>query len=84
MIEKIIFPVHFSGSAMFGSEVTLLHACDLVSHSGFELNMRSLQTNMSIWYSSPYVGPYLSLDSRLAMSPFERMRAGICGRKCDV
>lgn len=55
MIEKILFPVDFSPScaamatyvkraaAVFGSQVTLLHVCDLASHNGFELYLRSLQ-----------------------------------------
>jgi nucleotide-binding universal stress UspA family protein len=56
MIEKILFPVDFSPSCaamatyvrraadMFGSRVTLVHVCDLASHNGFELYVRSLQT----------------------------------------
>jgi nucleotide-binding universal stress UspA family protein len=55
MIENILFPVDFSPScvaigayvkraaAIFGSRVTLLHVCDLASHNGFELYLRSLQ-----------------------------------------
>ena len=55
MIEKILFPVDFSLSSaamaayvkrvsgMFGSEVKLLHVCDLESHNGFELYVRSFQ-----------------------------------------
>jgi nucleotide-binding universal stress UspA family protein len=55
MIKKILFPVDFSAScfamasyvkraaAMFGSQVTLVHVCDLASHNGFELYVRSLQ-----------------------------------------
>lgn len=55
MIEKILFPVDFSLSSaamaadvkrvsgMFGSEVTLVHVCDLESHNGFELYLRSFQ-----------------------------------------
>jgi len=55
LIEKILFPVDFSAScsamsafvkraaAMFGSEVTLLHVCDLSSCNGFELYVRPLQ-----------------------------------------
>ena len=55
MIENILFPVNFSPScvaiaayvkraaAIFGSRVTLLHVCDLQSHNGFELAVRSLQ-----------------------------------------
>jgi nucleotide-binding universal stress UspA family protein len=54
MIEKILFPVAFSPScvtmsthvkraaAIFGSQVTLVHVCDLASHNGFELYVRSL------------------------------------------
>lgn len=53
MFEKILFPVDFSPScsamaryvkrvaAMFGSRVTLVHVCDLASHNGFELYVRS-------------------------------------------
>jgi len=52
MIERILFPVDFSPScaamaayvkraaAMFGSQVALVHVCDLASHNGFELYMR--------------------------------------------
>jgi nucleotide-binding universal stress UspA family protein len=55
MIENILFPVDFSPScvaiaayvkraaAIFGSRVTLLHVCDLGSHNGFELYVRSPQ-----------------------------------------
>jgi nucleotide-binding universal stress UspA family protein len=55
MIENILFPVDFSrsciamapfvkrASAIFGSRVTLLHVCDLASHNGFELYVRSVQ-----------------------------------------
>jgi len=55
MIERILFPVDFSPScaamaayvkraaAMFGSQVTLVHVCDLASHNGFELYMRAPQ-----------------------------------------
>jgi nucleotide-binding universal stress UspA family protein len=55
MIKNILFPVDFSPScvaiaayvkraaAIFGSRVTLLHVCDLRSHNGFELAVRSLQ-----------------------------------------
>jgi nucleotide-binding universal stress UspA family protein len=55
MIEKILFPVDFSTSsvgmaayvkrvaALFGSQVSLLHVCDLESHNGFELYVRSFQ-----------------------------------------
>ncbi len=54
-IQKILFPVDFSPSStamapyvkrvagLFGAEVTLVHACDLASHSGFELYVRSPQ-----------------------------------------
>jgi nucleotide-binding universal stress UspA family protein len=54
LIEKILFPVDFSAScsamsafvkraaAMFGSEVALLHVCDLSSYNGFELYVRTL------------------------------------------
>src|SRR5215469_11714411 len=52
MIEKILFPVDFSPACVgmagfvkraahiFGSRVTLVHACDLASHNGFELLVR--------------------------------------------
>src|ERR1700751_3074961 len=55
MIENILFPVDFSSSclaiaayvkraaAIFASRVTLLHVCDLASHNGFELYVRSPQ-----------------------------------------
>jgi nucleotide-binding universal stress UspA family protein len=55
MIQNILFPVDFSPScvamaayvnraaAIFSSNVTLLHVCDLASHNGFELAVRSLQ-----------------------------------------
>jgi nucleotide-binding universal stress UspA family protein len=55
MIEKILFPVDFSQScvaiapfvkraaAIFQSRVSLLYVCDLLSHNGFELYVRSLQ-----------------------------------------
>jgi nucleotide-binding universal stress UspA family protein len=55
MIERILFPVDFSpvsaamatyvkrAAAIFGSQVTLVHVCDLASHNGFELYLRSLQ-----------------------------------------
>lgn len=55
MINKILFPVDFSPSStamapyvrrvanLFGSEVTLVHVCDLESHNGFELSVRSPQ-----------------------------------------
>lgn len=55
MIENILFPVDFSAAcvgmaayvkrvaAIFHSRVTLLHVCDLESHNGFELSLRSLQ-----------------------------------------
>jgi nucleotide-binding universal stress UspA family protein len=53
MIEKILFPVDFSPSSVamasyvkraadvFGARVTLVHVCDLTSHNGFELSVRS-------------------------------------------
>ena len=53
MIRKILFPVDFSDScvamaayvkraaAIFGAEVTLAHVCDLSSHNGFELYVRT-------------------------------------------
>src|SRR6266581_793673 len=52
MIRKILFPVDFSPSctamatyvqraaALCGATVSLLHVCDLASHSGFELYAR--------------------------------------------
>jgi nucleotide-binding universal stress UspA family protein len=55
MIDRILFPVDFSPSCasmapfvqraatLFGSSVTLLHVCDLMSHDGFELYVRSPQ-----------------------------------------
>jgi nucleotide-binding universal stress UspA family protein len=55
MIKQILFPVDFSPScvaiadyvkraaAIFSSRVTLLHVCDLASHNGFELAVRSFQ-----------------------------------------
>jgi nucleotide-binding universal stress UspA family protein len=55
MIENILFPVDFSPSsvaiaayvkraaAIFGSHLPLLHVCDLASHNGFELSVRSPQ-----------------------------------------
>lgn len=55
MIEKILFPVDFSQScvaiapfvkraaSIFRSSVSLLFVCDLLSHNGFELYVRSLQ-----------------------------------------
>lgn len=55
MIDRILFPVDFSPSCasmatfvqraatLFGSSVTLLHVCDLMSHNGFELSVRSPQ-----------------------------------------
>jgi nucleotide-binding universal stress UspA family protein len=55
MINKILFPVDFSSSStamapyvrrvadLFGSDVTLVHVCDLESHNGFELSVRSPQ-----------------------------------------
>jgi nucleotide-binding universal stress UspA family protein len=55
VIENILFPVDFSPSCVaiaayvkraaeiFGSRVTLLHVCDLQSHNGFELAVRSPQ-----------------------------------------
>jgi nucleotide-binding universal stress UspA family protein len=55
MIENILFPVDFSPScvgmaayvkrvaALFSSRVTMLHVCDLASHNGFELYLRTLQ-----------------------------------------
>jgi nucleotide-binding universal stress UspA family protein len=55
MIENILFPVDFSSecvgmaayvkhvAALFNSHVTLLHVCDLASHNGFELYLRTLQ-----------------------------------------
>jgi len=55
MIQKILFPVDFSPSStamgpyvrraadLFGAEVTLVHVCDLESHNGFELYVRSPQ-----------------------------------------
>jgi len=55
MIDNILFPVDFSQSciaispfvkraaSMFQSRVSLLYVCDLVSHNGFELYVRSLQ-----------------------------------------
>ena len=54
-IQKILFPVDFSPSStamalyvkrvadLFGAEVTLVHVCDLASHSGFELYVRTPQ-----------------------------------------
>ena len=53
MINKILFPVDFSPSStamapyvsrvadLFGSQITLVHVCDLESHNGFELSVRS-------------------------------------------
>ena len=55
MIDRILFPVDFSPSCasmapfvqraatLFRSSVTLLHVCDLTSHDGFELYVRSPQ-----------------------------------------
>jgi nucleotide-binding universal stress UspA family protein len=55
MIKNILFPVDFSQSciamapfvkraaALLGARVTLLHCCDLTSHNGFELYVRSAQ-----------------------------------------
>jgi len=55
MIAKILFPVDFSPACsamaayvkraadMFGARVTLIHVCDLASHNGFELYVRSLR-----------------------------------------
>lgn len=55
MIEEILFPVDFSQSSaaispfvqraatIFQSRVSLLYVCDLTSHNGFELYVRSLQ-----------------------------------------
>ena len=55
MIDRILFPVDFSPSCasmapfvqraatLFRSSVTLLHVCDLMSHNGFELYVRSPQ-----------------------------------------
>lgn len=55
MIEKVLFPVDFSAAslamaayvariaAMFGSQVTLVHVCDLASRNGFELYARTTQ-----------------------------------------
>lgn len=55
MIEKILFPVDFSQSCIaispfvkraatiFESRVSMLYVCDLASHNGFELYVRSLQ-----------------------------------------
>jgi nucleotide-binding universal stress UspA family protein len=55
MIKNILFPVDFSPTcvaiaayvkrtaAIFASRVTLLHVCDLQSHNGFELYLRSPQ-----------------------------------------
>lgn len=52
MIRSILFPIDFGPScvamapyvkraaSMFGAKVTLVHACDLNSHSGFELYAR--------------------------------------------
>ena len=54
MIERILFPVDFSPSCLamatyvkraadlLGSQVTLVHVCDLASHNGFELYVRSV------------------------------------------
>ena len=53
MIRKILFPVDFSASCVamaayvkraatiFGAEMTLAHVCDLSSHNGFELYVRT-------------------------------------------
>lgn len=55
IIENILFPVDFSPAcvgmaayvkrvaALFNSRVTLLHVCDLASHNGFELYLRTTQ-----------------------------------------
>ncbi len=55
MIDRILFPVDFSPSCasmapfvqraatLLRSSVTLLHVCDLMSHNGFELYVRSPQ-----------------------------------------
>ena len=55
MIDRVLFPVDFSPSCasmapfvqraatLFRSSVTLLHVCDLMSHDGFELYVRSPQ-----------------------------------------
>jgi len=55
MIDRILFPIDFSPSCasmapfvqraatLFRSSVTLLHVCDLMSHNGFELCVRSPQ-----------------------------------------
>jgi nucleotide-binding universal stress UspA family protein len=54
MIEKILFPVDFSpacvaiapfvkrAATIFQSRVSMLYVCDLASHNGFELYLRSL------------------------------------------
>ena len=54
MIKRILFPVDFSPSCaamaanvkraadLFGSQVTLVYVCDLSSHNGFELCVRSV------------------------------------------
>lgn len=54
-IQKILFPVDFSppsaamapyvirAADLFGAEVTLIHVCDLASHNGFDLYVRSPQ-----------------------------------------
>ena len=53
MIQEILFPVDFSPACtamaayvkrvaeMFGARVTMVHVCDLASHNGFELTVRS-------------------------------------------
>ena len=53
MINQILFPVDFSPAStamaayvnraadMFGARVTIIHVCDLESHNGFELYVRS-------------------------------------------
>jgi nucleotide-binding universal stress UspA family protein len=55
MISKILFPVDLSPVSaamapyvkrvadMFGAQVTMVHVCDLASHNGFELYVRSVQ-----------------------------------------
>ena len=64
MIDNLLFPVDFSPSCagmapfvqraatLFGASVTLLHVCDLTSHDGFELYVRSppeiAETHLSI------------------------------------
>jgi len=85
MIISILFPVDFSPAcvamaayvkrvaSIFGSRVTLLYVCDLASHNGFELAVRSLQEIADEHWIVAQSKIDLFLDSEFPASKCPRM-----------